>query len=162
MLKAFKYFILLFFTTISLVTLSSCDDGPFQPNSEYTDSDDNDADNASSDIIGKWELINRLNWRKHNGQIYDISSDTGDNGKTWVYHFQKDGELIEYGYIENGNYDEQHGKWKTDDKKLNMSFGSEWEEWNIKTLTSSRLVITQLDKDGKNEYYYEYTFRKEK
>lgn len=151
MLKAFKYFILLFFTTLSLVSLTSCDEEK-----------KNGPDNTSSDIVGRWRVTHISGYEKENGRIVDSwDEDVDEYDESLVYNFKRNGELIIYEYYD-GHYDEERGFWEIDGKKLYLDIYDEDEEWDIKTLTSSRLVITARFKYGTSEDYYEYTFSKEK
>lgn len=147
MLKAFKYFILLFFTTISLVSLSSCNDN-------------DGSDIASSDIVGRWILSHYSFYSKENGITAD-SWDEDHRGSEISFVFKQNG-VVTVSYADNSLYHESwEGSWKIDGKNLYLDFPNDaYKWWNIQTLTSNRLIISRYVKEGKHEDYDEVTLKK--
>ena len=117
-------------------------------------------DNTSSDIVGIWRITHDSGYEKENGRIVDSWSHDYEYDESLVFHFKENGELISYEY--DGEFHEIYGFLKIDGNKLYLHYYDEDLEFEIKTLTSNRLVISIHEKDGIYEYYEETTFRKEK
>lgn len=126
-------------------------------------SDDDDKGTGSeSDLIGAWERVSQIHQYKENGKV--VSEDTEYNDGFRI-RFNKDGTYEEWdGYRwDGGGY-----IWNYKNGKITINSPSfdviECEVYEVKTLTSSKLVYEEINKDTEDEIncesYYLNEFRK--
>lgn len=126
-------------------------------------SDDDDKGTGSeSDLIGAWERVSQIHQYKENGKV--VSEDTEYNDGFRI-RFNKDGTCEEW---DGDRWDGGGYIWNYKNGKITINSPSfdviECEVYEVKTLTSSKLVYEEIDKYTEDEIncesYYLDEFRK--
>jgi hypothetical protein len=140
---------LFLFGLLSIMTFSfvSCSD------------DDDKGSGSASDLIGAWERVSQIHQYKENGEI--VSEDTEYNDG-WRIKFNKDGTYEEW---KDEQWDGGGYIWEYKNGKITINSPSfdviECEVYEVKELTSSKLVYESVEKYTEEGIDYESYYRDE-
>lgn len=111
--------------------------------------DDNDNNNAQSDIIGKWQIENVKDFENGRLTEYNYQEWVEDGGHPFIvfsetekYHIDSEGDKVELStYTYNAT-----------SKILSYGDGHDFFEFEVRTLTKNKLVICDTHFDNEGDY----------
>ncbi len=127
----------------------------------FSCTDDNGV-GSEADLIGTWVPVEFTEIYKHNGEIIDEDHDVS---YLYVMEFNTDGTFCGYDY-DNGMLHSE-GIYTYDDGMITLINGDDREYMPLKSLTSAKMVIEEVEKEtddqgNVDEYIFKAVWKKKK
>jgi hypothetical protein len=122
-----------------------------------------DSDDSNGNLVGKWAVTKEVSHHYINGQLESSETDTDFDANDWVLEFKADGK---YNDFEDGELEEE-GTYslQNDGKKLVITVPQDVDEYTVKSLSSTDLVLYSewtVEAGGQtHKYTEESTFKKQ-